>query len=54
MYIVYDKLQVGTIIYLMITDNSLILHLEISAYTAYTGYSGGHKIMPLNLSRQAK
>ena len=27
-------------IYLMITDNSLILHLEISAYIAYTGYKG--------------
>ena len=31
-------LQVGTITYLMITDKILILHLEISTYTAYTGY----------------
>ena len=33
-------LQVGTITYLMITNNILILHLEISTYTAYTGYKG--------------
>ena len=33
-------LNVGTLTYLMITDNTLILHLEITAYTAYTGYKG--------------
>ena len=33
-------LQIGPFTYLMITDNILILHFEISAYTAYTGYKG--------------
>ena len=34
-------LQVGTIIYLMITDNiHTLLHLEISACTAHTWYKG--------------
>ena len=33
-------LQVGTITYLMITDNICILHLELSAYTAHSGYKG--------------
>ena len=37
---IYIMLQVVTITYLMITDNTLILQLEITAYTAYTGYKG--------------
>ena len=35
---VYIMLQVGTIAYMMITDKSLILRLEITAYTAYAEY----------------
>ena len=35
---IYILLQVGTIAYLVITENNLILYLEISAYNAYTGY----------------
>ena len=45
---IYIMLQVSAITYLMITDktcfqitnNILILHLEITAYTAYTGCKG--------------
>ena len=35
---IYIMLQVGKITYLMITDDILILHFEITAYTAYTWY----------------
>ena len=40
---IYIMLQVGTFKYLMITDNILVVHLEISAYSDYSGCKGNIK-----------
>ena len=43
----YIMVQVVTITFLTITDNNLILHLEISANIAYAGFEGNNRIAPV-------